>query len=86
MRKNKHSSLLGPFISDQENKCRIYSTSFSLRQTNWPNKLECYSTISSKILLRINTLTYWAHFVSYEEYEVSYLQHFIFFATNKLAQ
>ena len=69
--RDKHTSLLGPFVSYEIKKmecCKychtdhIHNTSFYLKLTNGPNKLDCYITQDQKRLTVTNTLAYLAHF------------------------
>jgi hypothetical protein len=65
---DKHTSLLDPFVSYDENEVlwiwtqELLSQCFSLLLlTSWPIKVECYIKLSMKDLLLMNTLAYWTH-------------------------
>jgi hypothetical protein len=73
---DKHSSLLGPFVSCQENGVlwirpltNTSGTIFSSKLTNGLNKLVCPITLSWKGLLVTNTLAYWAHLLVVKKME-----------------
>jgi hypothetical protein len=62
----KHSRSFGPFVSYGEIKVllmwsHIHNTSFTLKLTNEPNKLECFMTRGRNGLPVTNTTAYWAH-------------------------
>ncbi len=66
--KDKHSSLLSPFVHFEGMKCckdgtrfHILNTLFSLKLMNGPKKLECYFTLGLKELEGTIPVAYWAH-------------------------
>jgi hypothetical protein len=58
--RDKHSSLLSPFVSYKALRVRIHNTPSSSQLTKRNNKLECYITLCWKDQLGKNALAYWS--------------------------
>ncbi len=93
--RDKHSRLLGQFVSYKKMKCcehsprgHIYNTSISSKLMNRPNNLEYLLATRLSDQALSNAPAYWGPYIGYKENEVLwiwylwlYSQHFIFFVT-----